>query len=78
MVTDKQQVVAANRLRELLAAYAEVEDLVALGAYKEGSKPASDEAISKWEAINTYLRQDKSEGVEFGSGLETLMEIVNG
>ncbi|MBL8060929.1 MAG: FliI/YscN family ATPase [Chthonomonas sp.] len=78
MVVQSEQVVAANRMRELLAAYAEVEDLVALGAYKEGSKPVSDEAISKWTAINDFLRQDKSAGVDFISSVQNLKEIAHG
>ena len=75
MVTPADQVVSANRLRELIAAYAEVEDLVALGAYKDGSKPVSDEAISKWDAINEFLRQDKAMAVDFLSSVATLREL---
>lgn len=77
MVATPEQVVNANRLRELLAAYADVEDLVALGAYKEGSKPMSDEAISKWGEINNLLRQDKADGSSLAGAAETLGELVN-
>ncbi|MCC7102250.1 MAG: FliI/YscN family ATPase [Fimbriimonadaceae bacterium] len=78
MVTSAEHVVSANRLRELVAGYADVEDLVALGAYKEGSKPISDEAISKWDGINRFLRQDKSEGVGISEAISSLQELTDG
>ena len=61
MVTSAEHLKAANRLRELVAAHHEVEDLVSVGAYKPGTQPLSDEAISKWGAINAFLRQGKAE-----------------
>ncbi len=78
MVTSADHVVSANRLRELVAGYADVEDLVALGAYKEGSKPISDEAISKWDGINRFLRQDKSERVGIAEAISSLQELTDG
>lgn len=77
MVTNQEHVEASNRLRELIAAYYDVEDLVSVGAYKEGTQPLSDEAISKWPAINALLRQNKSDAEEFGSTLTKLTEITN-
>lgn len=76
MVTDAEHVTGAARLRELLAAYADVEDLVSIGAYKEGTKPVSDEALRKWPEINQFLRQDKAVGAEFISTRETLKELI--
>lgn len=75
MVTNPEHVTAASRLRELIAAYEDVEDLVSIGAYKPGSKPLSDEAIEKWPKINTFLRQDKSSSVGYESAVQELMEL---
>jgi flagellar biosynthesis/type III secretory pathway ATPase len=61
MVTGQDHVQEANRLRELVAAYYDVEDLVSVGAYKPGSQPRSDRAIDRWDAINAFLRQDRAE-----------------
>jgi type III secretion protein N (ATPase) len=47
----------AARIRELLARYAEVELLVRVGEYQRGSDVIADEAISKMDRINGFLRQ---------------------
>lgn len=76
MVTSEKHVELARDLRELLAAYADVEDLVSIGAYKPGSKPVADRALSKWEAINGFLRQKKSEASDFNTTQWELEEIL--
>jgi len=48
---------AAFTLRELLAAYRDHEDLISVGAYRQGSNKAVDAALEMLEAINGYLRQ---------------------
>lgn len=62
MVVDRAHVEAARELRELVAAYGDIEDLVSIGAYKAGSQPKSDRAIAQIEPINQFLRQRKEEG----------------
>src|SRR4029079_12025062 len=44
-------------IRQLLAAYAENEDLISIGAYRRGSQRAVDAAIEMREAIDNTLRQ---------------------
>lgn len=77
LVVSDEQVRAANRLRELVAAYREVEDLVSIGAYKPGTKPIADEALAKWDSINAFLRQRKNEPSTFDEANSKLMEILN-
>jgi flagellum-specific ATP synthase len=74
MVTTQDHVRQAAKLRELLAAYADVEDLISIGAYKQGTQPVSDEAIQKWPALNTFLRQGKEDGQSY---LETKAQLEN-
>jgi flagellum-specific ATP synthase len=78
MVTSKEHVKAASDLRELIASYYEVEDLVSVGAYKSGSQPMSDKAIQKWPSINRFLRQDKAEGTPFEETQTALKGLVDG
>jgi ATP synthase in type III secretion protein N len=59
----------AARIRELLARYAEVELLVRVGEYQRGSDTIADEAISKIDRINNFLRQ-----VGARSGAKTAIE----
>lgn len=76
MVTNPDHVRQANRLRELMAGYSEVEDLVSIGAYKPGTKPTADEAIEKWDRINAFLRQDKSDSSRYVDTREQLEALV--
>ena len=48
---------AAARVRELVAAYEQKRELIALGAYKRGADARVDEAISKLAALEGFLRQ---------------------
>ncbi len=77
MVVPPEQVMEASAIRELIAAYDDVEDLVSVGAYKAGSQPKSDEAIAKIPAINAFLRQDRGDRAEFDMTREQLKEIVH-
>ena len=48
----------AQKLREALAAYARVEDLIHLGVYVSGANPQLDNIIAHMPAIREFLRQD--------------------
>ena len=63
---------AAGLLRRHLAVYAEAEDLINVGAYKEGSNLRIDEAISKREALEAFLVQ----GIEEKSSLEQTLRAM--
>ena len=52
---------AAGYVRRLMAVYAEAEDIIEVGAYKNGTNPAIDEAISKRQAIEAFLIQEIEE-----------------
>ena len=48
---------AGTRLRKLMAAYRDKEDLIAIGAYQPGTDPVVDEAIAKRTDIQAFLQQ---------------------
>jgi flagellum-specific ATP synthase len=58
---DAGQQATGSRLREMLAAYARAEDLIAIGAYVHGSDPRVDEARAKLDDIDAFLRQTVDE-----------------
>lgn len=76
-VTPADHIQKANRLRELMAAYRDVEDLVSIGAYKQGTKPDADEALAKWGKIETFLRQDKAQATGYPETLNQLRELID-
>jgi flagellum-specific ATP synthase len=67
---------AANRLRQLLAAYRDAEDLIAIGAYQQGANPLVDAAIARMEAIRQFLRQSRNEQPTFAETLQGLYALV--
>ncbi len=60
-VVDDDHIAARQVIVRLLAAYAEVEDLVQIGAYARGSNPEADVAIDYHPRINELLRQGRFE-----------------
>lgn len=77
MVVQNDQVRNANRMRELMAAHSDVADLIAIGAYQDGSRPDADEAIRKIDDIRKFLRQDRGEKATFSSAVTELDRIVH-
>ncbi|MFN8548497.1 MAG: FliI/YscN family ATPase [Candidatus Eisenbacteria bacterium] len=69
---------AAYQLREWLAAYREVEDLIHLGAYVRGSNRAADEAIDRMPEILRFLRQAQGEGTPFMDTVRWLLDLTTG
>ena len=50
-----------TRARQVMATYADMEELIRLGAYRAGSSPEVDEAIRLHEPLEAFLRQAKDE-----------------
>jgi FliI/YscN family ATPase len=67
---------AARRLRELLAAYRDAEDLVAVGAYRPGASPAVDAAIELGGDINAFLRQRVDEPSSLAAARDALVRLA--
>lgn len=74
-VTGKEQQLQAGKYKELLATYRQAEDLINIGAYKQGSNPKIDLAVSKIDRIFSFIRQDIQENVDFEAALSGLRDI---
>jgi flagellum-specific ATP synthase len=74
-VVDEAHLAAARGVRRVMAAWAEVEDLVNLGAYAEGSNPEFDVAVRMKPRIDEFLRQGISERVPFDQTRDALLSI---
>lgn len=69
----------AQKLRENLAIYKDAEDLINIGAYKQGSNPKIDRAVKVNDALVDFLKQRVEEGTDFNQSLRMLQGIlVNG
>ncbi|MBS0409344.1 MAG: flagellar protein export ATPase FliI [Proteobacteria bacterium] len=63
--------------RQTLAAYANMEELIRIGAYRAGSDPQLDRAIRLNPALEQFLAQDKDEFTSLQDGFDRLAEIVS-
>lgn len=75
-IADEEQKNTANELRNMLAVYKENEDLISIGAYKSGSKPDLDNAISHMDKINEFLMQRVNEKFTFEETLKLMLKAV--
>jgi len=77
-VTDEEQRRAAQQLRTVLAVYERQRDLILLGAYKPGSDPETDHAISMIEPVNRFLRQGLDETPSLEQSRQALLALFPG
>jgi flagellum-specific ATP synthase len=77
-VTSADHVKQAAKVRELIAAHDDVEDLVSVGAYKKGTNPVADTAIDRWELINAMLKQDRADATELPVTQSMLAGVTDG
>jgi flagellum-specific ATP synthase len=59
-----------------LARYADMEDLIRLGAYKAGSDPATDEAIRFFSAASPYLSQSRGDRMPASESFADMYRMI--
>jgi flagellum-specific ATP synthase len=64
------------RGRQVMATYADMEELIRLGAYRAGSSPEVDEAIRLHDPLEAFLRQAKDEKSSLDEGYRQLAHIL--
>jgi flagellum-specific ATP synthase len=67
---------AIQRARQVMATYADMEELIRLGAYRAGSSPEVDVAIRLHEPLEGFLRQGKDEKATLIDGYKQLEKIL--
>src|SRR3982750_2319781 len=58
------------RARKVMATYADMEELIRLGAYKAGTNPEVDEAVRLYPQLEAFLAQDKAEATSLIEGYQ--------
>ncbi len=74
-VAEKNHKKAAGQLKNVMATYSEAEDLINIGAYKNGSNPEIDFAIKKMPEVNKFLLQQTDEKFDFDEEIQMLLDI---
>src|SRR5207244_8750617 len=67
---------AINRARQVMATYADMEELIRLGAYRPGSSAEVDEAIRLHPSFEAFLKQGKEESTSLNDGYLQLAQIL--
>jgi len=75
-VTDHEQIVATQRLKQLYSRLEESRDLIAIGGYRPGHDEELDRAVALQPAINEFLCQDMTNAVRFSESVAALRQIV--
>ncbi len=76
-IVSKEHQTDASRLRNLLGLYQKNADLISIGAYKRGTNAALDEAVSKINEVNAFLRQEIDESFSYEETLQLIKKIVS-
>jgi flagellum-specific ATP synthase len=75
---DPEFLPAITRAKAVMAAYADMEELIRLGAYRPGSSAEVDEAIALHKPLEAFLSQLKEESTSMAEGYHRLVEILSG
>jgi flagellum-specific ATP synthase len=65
-----------TQARRVMATYADMEELIRLGAYRPGSSPDVDEAIALNPPLEAFLAQRKEESTSLADGYRLLSQIL--
>ncbi len=67
----------AGKFIEALSTYKKFEDMINLGAYKQGSNPKVDYAIGIFDRLKSFLRQDMNELIDYTNALQSMYCIFD-
>ena len=67
---------AITKAKQVMATYADMEELIRLGAYRPGSSPEVDAAIGLHEPLERFLAQGKDEATGLSQGYQELAQIL--
>jgi flagellum-specific ATP synthase len=74
-IATKEHKQAAGKLKNVMATYSDAEDLINIGAYRSGSNPEIDYAITKIGKVNDFLIQDVDSKFLFDDEVKMLGDI---
>jgi flagellum-specific ATP synthase len=76
-ITDPEQQAHARRVGESYATYNANQDLITMGAYRQGTDPGIDAAIRHREAINALIEQPLDQPADMAGSLASLAGLAS-
>jgi flagellum-specific ATP synthase len=77
-IVEREHLQIAGVIKSLISVYREAEDLINIGAYKQGANPEIDAAVKLQPEIKAFLKQDMAEHFTFEQTLHLMKQIVDG
>ncbi len=77
-IVDAKQKQSASQMRDILSIYEQNEDLISIGAYKDGSNKKLNHAIKKIDTVKEFLKQDMGENCNQTKMYEMMDTVLNG
>jgi len=77
VVSSQEHRIAARKMREIYAIYADAEDLINIGAFAPGSNRRIDGAIALIDRIRDFLVQPVRQRTTFADTIKQTVEITN-
>ncbi len=75
-VIDSNHLAWSSQIKEWIATYAQVEELINIGAYVRGSNPKIDQAVAVHDRILEFLRQNVEDSSDMQDTLSRMHSIV--
>lgn len=75
-IVDPEVLKLASEVREVLASYQEVEDLITIGAYKPGQNPRVDKAVKLYDKVLAFLKQSSDRPASLEDCWRGMKEII--
>jgi len=77
-VVSEEHIKMSQFIRENMSTYSEAEDLINIGAYKEGANQNIDQAIGYNEPIKNFLKQGHKENSTFDETFDSMKSLCGG
>jgi flagellum-specific ATP synthase len=75
-IITKNHMEAFGNIKNMIAVYREAEDLINIGAYKQGANPEIDRSVQLHNAIQSFLKQNMTDHYTYEETLE-MMETIS-
>ncbi len=76
-IVGEEHIMAARKLKEVVANYNKERDLILIGAYESGSNPNVDYAIEMIEPVNQFLKQEVTDKIDLTEAVEQLVGMFS-
>jgi len=75
-IVSKEHLTEFGTIKNMIAVYREAEDLINIGAYREGANPEIDRSVRLHNPIQGFLKQDMMEHYSFDETLDMMKGIL--